>query len=265
MTDIVITHHNADPNGTTTRRSVVLQLESFAETEKKDYKANIPTYITRQNWANSAQEFENQKNRKIMDMMNLTHSFSLKCKVGSEEENTTLNGALTAVATTIAVASSANIMPASASKFGLIQVDSELVKYTAVSGNNLTGCVRGYNGTTAAAHLTGATVTHPAWHWRRQLIYINHAGGAVTIEFASTVNSTLVGFLSKAFSDDSSTSGYNYDASGNPQTVTAGTRDGIETYSCLIDSINWNLDKVDNGVLSTPLDVTIAVTSAVNL
>jgi hypothetical protein len=42
---------------------------------------------------------------------------------------------------------------------GTIQIDSEEIQYTGKSTNDLTGCVRGYNSTDEAAHLTGAIVT----------------------------------------------------------------------------------------------------------
>ena len=41
---------------------------------------------------------------------------------------------------------------------GRVQIDSEILTYAALSGNNLTGCVRGVNGTTAATHTSGAAV-----------------------------------------------------------------------------------------------------------
>ena len=41
---------------------------------------------------------------------------------------------------------------------GRVQIDSEILTYAALVGNNLTGCVRGVNGTTAATHTSGAAV-----------------------------------------------------------------------------------------------------------
>ena len=41
---------------------------------------------------------------------------------------------------------------------GIIQIGTEQMFYSQVSGNNLLGLVRGYNGTTAASHLAGAGV-----------------------------------------------------------------------------------------------------------
>jgi hypothetical protein len=69
---------------------------------------------------------------------------------------TSLNGAITAAAASLAVASFNGIPPIGT----LFQIDSEQVLLTGLSGGNLTWAIqRGVNGTTAAAHLTGAAVT----------------------------------------------------------------------------------------------------------
>ena len=66
----------------------------------------------------------------------------------------TLNGGITATDTTLTLASGASFpnFP------GVIKIDSEQMTYSAVSGNILLGLTRGYNGTTAAPHSTGAAV-----------------------------------------------------------------------------------------------------------
>jgi hypothetical protein len=66
---------------------------------------------------------------------------------------TTLNGGITATATTITLASVAGL-PAT----GFLLIDSETIQYGYISGNVLNNCFRGQNGTTAAAHSTGAAV-----------------------------------------------------------------------------------------------------------
>jgi hypothetical protein len=68
--------------------------------------------------------------------------------------NTALNGGISSTDTTITVVS-AQGMPAA----GFIKIDNETINYTAISGNQLTGCFRGQNGTTAASHLTAAAVS----------------------------------------------------------------------------------------------------------
>lgn len=64
--------------------------------------------------------------------------------------NTTLNESLTASDTTITLTSVAGF-PSS----GEVLIESELIRYTGVSGNDLTGCTRGMGGTTAATHSLG--------------------------------------------------------------------------------------------------------------
>src|SRR5262249_6497090 len=71
---------------------------------------------------------------------------------------TTLHSAIPADATlaSIPVASTTSLPTA-----GTIQIDSEQITYTGVDTTNnlLTGLTRGVDGTTAAAHASGATVT----------------------------------------------------------------------------------------------------------
>jgi hypothetical protein len=64
---------------------------------------------------------------------------------------TTLNGAITPSATSIVLTSATGfVAPAT------IVVDNELITFSGVSTNTLTGCVRGTGGTFAVAHATGA-------------------------------------------------------------------------------------------------------------
>ena len=66
---------------------------------------------------------------------------------------TTLNGSITATATSITV-TSASTYPT----IGVIRIGSEDIYYTGNSSNTLTGCVRGYNNTTAASHANSTAV-----------------------------------------------------------------------------------------------------------
>jgi hypothetical protein len=74
---------------------------------------------------------------------------------------TTLNGALTAAATTVTVASTSDF-----DEQGRLIVDSEVISYTGLTSTTFTGCTRGDEGTTAATHLTAAAVT------KRDFIYL---------------------------------------------------------------------------------------------
>jgi hypothetical protein len=75
----------------------------------------------------------------------------------SGEAQTTLNGAINSITTTI-VLTDATQFPSSGTNF--IQIDSEEISYTGITGSTLTGVTRGVRNTTAASHLTLATITN---------------------------------------------------------------------------------------------------------
>ena len=68
--------------------------------------------------------------------------------------STTLNGGITDTDTTITLTSTQGLPAA-----GFVKIGSETINYTGISGNQLIYCFRGQNGTTAAAHSTGASVS----------------------------------------------------------------------------------------------------------
>jgi hypothetical protein len=66
----------------------------------------------------------------------------------------TLNGSITAADTTITLSSTVGLATT-----GFIKIDSEIISYQNVSGNQLLNCFRGQANTTAAAHTTGAAIS----------------------------------------------------------------------------------------------------------
>ncbi len=66
----------------------------------------------------------------------------------------TLSGSITSTDTTITLSSVSGL-----STTGYIKIGSETIGYVNIVGNTLTNCYRGQNGTTAAAHTTGAAIT----------------------------------------------------------------------------------------------------------
>jgi hypothetical protein len=64
--------------------------------------------------------------------------------------NTTVNTSVTSIILTSAT---------SFTTTGTVKIDNELITYTGISTNTLTGCTRGTNSTTAASHTAGATVS----------------------------------------------------------------------------------------------------------
>ena len=75
----------------------------------------------------------------------------------SGEAVTTLNGGINNITTTIVLAD-ASQFPSSGTNY--IQIGSEEISYTGISGNTLTGVTRGVRNTIAASHSNGATVTN---------------------------------------------------------------------------------------------------------
>ena len=76
-------------------------------------------------------------------------------RLSGETNPTTLttNGSVTSTATTITLSSTVGLASS-----GYIKLDSEVIYYGYLSGNDLGGCFRGQNSTTAAAHTTATAV-----------------------------------------------------------------------------------------------------------
>ncbi len=85
-----------------------------------------------------------------------THSVA--ASVSERAWTTTLNngGTLSSGATSITLTSATGFR---ANQPNFVLIDSELIYYTSISGNILQNCVRGVNGTTAATHTDGSTVS----------------------------------------------------------------------------------------------------------
>lgn len=125
----------------------------------------------------------------------------------------TLNGAINSTVTTITLASTTNF-PSS----GLAKVDSEVVYYNGKTGTQLQNVSRAYNGTTAASHSNGATIT-PIIDLVTTVTGI--AGSVLTLDDAAgtTVSSTFV------FHDDTAAIQEAFDdayAAGRPLYIPAG-------------------------------------------
>ena len=83
---------------------------------------------------------------------NTTFNF-LDSQINFDGFTTTLNGNISNSATTITLTDASSF-----NSSGKIKIGKEIIAYTGKSTNNLTGCTRGQNSTTAAAHTSGDTV-----------------------------------------------------------------------------------------------------------
>ena len=94
----------------------------------------------------------------------------------------TLSADVAILDTTISL-TSASGFPAS----GRIKINDEIITYALISGNNLTGCVRGVNDTTAASHSSGAAVNCAT------IIVTDNAHGALENDFVTLSGAVSLG------------------------------------------------------------------------
>ena len=94
----------------------------------------------------------------------------------------TLSSGIDAVVTTIPLTSGSGFPDT-----GVIQIGSETISYALLVGNNLTGCVRGFNGSTAASHSSSAAVKCST------IIVTDTAHGALEHDFVTFSGAATLG------------------------------------------------------------------------
>jgi len=107
-------------------------------------------------WGNRGLQFWEVKNQNValVDGQAVYTFYRSPADGTSSGISTTLSAGINAAVTTIGVASVTG-MPTTG---GIITINSEQITYTGISSLNLTGCVRGVNGSTAATHSTSDAV-----------------------------------------------------------------------------------------------------------
>jgi len=167
-------------SGESQARQVTIYAQTIEESSEKTLRT-IKGYTPKQNWATGP------KTTKLIDLLSIVRSFEIRGYIATEDNVTTLNENLTATDTTITVASGtaiSNILKVvSSSHPAYIQIGDELIKFTGISGNDLTGCTRGWGYTTASTHSTGDEIKIPAFCFKEYLRYIIEAGGVATLYY----------------------------------------------------------------------------------
>jgi len=107
-------------------------------------------------WGNRGLQFWEVKNQnvKLVDGQAVYTFFRSPADGSSDGISTTLSAGINATATTVPVASVTG-MPTTG---GTLTIGTEQISYTGISSLNITGCVRGVNGSTAAIHNSGDAV-----------------------------------------------------------------------------------------------------------
>ena len=91
------------------------------------------------------------------NLINLNYYEYIDNDYANEEDDiasTTLNGSHSSTVTTLTLTSTSDF-----DSSGTVHIGGEQVTYTGTTGNDITGCTRGANSTTAAIHASGVTVT----------------------------------------------------------------------------------------------------------
>ena len=107
-------------------------------------------------WGNRGLQFWEVKNQNVtlVDGQSVYTFFRSPADGTSSGVSTTLSAGINAAVTTIGVASVTGLPTAG----GIIIIGTEQITYSGISSLNLTGCVRGVNGSTAATHSTSDAV-----------------------------------------------------------------------------------------------------------
>jgi len=160
----------------------------------------------------------------------------------------TLNegGTLSATDTTITLTSAAGFPTGG----GTILIEDEAITYTAVSSNDLTGCVRGANGTTATTHADGTAVTllgliiNPPVRLKGISI-ASDAGGAGLVNLCSSDGVTR--FIGDVPSGDVYTLNIPEDGIMFPKGIYLKTSANVEAYTLFTDKYSAGTLTTSNG------------------
>ena len=124
----------------------------------------------------------------LIDLLRVKRGIQIRGKmakgVGGSGINsgTTLNGDINSSVNSLTVTSGTLIdNGVNATEPGYIQIDNELIQYTGVSTNTVSGLTRGYGGTTASAHTSGAEVGNASYHYRQLLKAFYEKGGTMRL------------------------------------------------------------------------------------
>jgi len=173
---------------------------------------------------------------------------------------TTLNGDINDSVTTITLTSSTGFSAA-----GTVRIGDELITYTGKSSNDLTGCTRGTNSTTAASHSSGtavreATVTRYNTTDFTSLTFevLSTATNSFTIKMATTETGTGMSAAGGAsinpyeeIGPTIQTYGYGW-GTGTWSRLTWGS--GTTTSSLILDPGSWSLDNFGEQLIATIKD-----------
>ena len=161
----------------------------------------------------------------------------------------TLNGAITATATTLTLTSAASFPTTG----GIILIGTEKISYTGVSGAQLTGLTRGYDGTTAATHSTlsnvgcyTVTVTDAGYNPSVGDYFLVYSGSAVTVGGIAISTGSNIQAASE-YSVYGVPSGTTYTFNATTASTSAATGGGATVYVAYEYPVGLNVFSIGTG------------------
>ncbi len=118
---------------------------------------NLPTSTKSVDYSTARIKKDSDLNVAGNSLSTLNYNEYIEKDYANQEDDigaTTLNGSHSSSVTTLTLTSTTGLAAA-----GTVHIGTEQVTYTAVSGNDITGCTRGANSTTAAIHADDVAVT----------------------------------------------------------------------------------------------------------
>ena len=118
---------------------------------------NLPTSTKSVDYSTARIKKDSDLNVAGNSLSTLNYNEYIEKDYANQEDDigaTTLNGSHSSSVTTLTLTSTTDF-----DATGTVHIGGEQVTYTAISGNDITGCTRGANSTTAAIHSSGVAVT----------------------------------------------------------------------------------------------------------
>jgi hypothetical protein len=149
--------------------------------------------------------------------------------------NTTLSAAIALTDTTIPLTAVTSF-----NNTGVVKIDSELIYYSGITGNNLIGCIRGFGNTTAASHINGSTAaissidildcTRFPPSGTVKVIQAGQAGSCEYIAYTGNDGSILYGLTRAQSGGQASAQSFTYSAT-SPVSVALSSPDTVPSLS----------------------------------
>ena len=176
--------------GTPTAKTVEIDTKSVTEGGKKKLVSVIPTLTVKSStnpdkWGDGLPVIP-----KMPELLMIEDDIKIKGELKTDEESRALLNMASGLGgtssdTAITIDNVRSLDTVGTLKPSYIQIDDEVMEYTAATSTTITVSKRGFGGTTITTHSNDAKIFHPAYHYKKLLQYIIREGGVCSVFFAS--------------------------------------------------------------------------------